>query len=57
MIKVVLEIFVEKYTPATLTQVNGVRTLWLRYGEWLLTCPVSSTCQKLALHRLPPGWN
>jgi hypothetical protein len=41
VIKVVLEIFVEKYTPATLTQVNGVRTLWLRYGEWLLTCPVS----------------
>ncbi len=40
VIKVVLEIFFETKTPCTVTQINGVRTLWLRYGEWLLTCPV-----------------
>lgn len=40
LIKVLLEIFAETYSPATITQVNNVRTMWLRYGEWLLTCPV-----------------
>lgn len=42
VVKVVLEIFAGVYAPAKILQTNGVRTVWLRYAEWLLTCPVSA---------------
>lgn len=40
MVKVLLEIFCEYETPASLYLSNGEWVLWIRYGEWLLTCPV-----------------
>lgn len=39
-LKVCLEYFVEFEPPATVYQVNGTVAPWLRYSEWLLTCPV-----------------
>ncbi|EFJ51427.1 hypothetical protein VOLCADRAFT_79664 [Volvox carteri f. nagariensis] len=38
--KVVIEFFHEFDEPGMLYLANGNRVLWLRYGEWLLTCPV-----------------
>ncbi|GLC48444.1 hypothetical protein PLESTB_000098500 [Pleodorina starrii] len=38
--KVVIEFFHEFDEPSMLYLANGNRVLWLRYGEWLLTCPV-----------------
>ena len=52
VVKVVLEIFAEKYSPATIIQINGTHTIWLRYAEWLLTCPVSGQCRQLSEHWL-----
>jgi len=40
MIKVLIEIFHEFDSPASLYLSTGNWVLWLRYGEWLLTCPV-----------------
>jgi len=40
MIKYIAEIWWENYSPATWTLSNGNQIPWLRYGEWLLTCPV-----------------
>nr|AHH02148.1 protein 125 [synthetic construct] len=40
LIKVCLEIWHEPDHPATLYLSAGNFILWLRYGEWLLTCPV-----------------
>nr|AHH02098.1 protein 91 [synthetic construct] len=40
LIMVSLEIFKGHSAPATIYQTNGTRALWLRYAEWLLTCPV-----------------
>nr|AHH02134.1 protein 124 [synthetic construct] len=38
--KVVIEFFHEFDAPSMLYLSNGNRVLWLRYAEWLLTCPV-----------------
>ncbi|GLI59719.1 hypothetical protein VaNZ11_001663 [Volvox africanus] len=38
--KVVIEFFHEFDEPSMLYLANGNRVQWLRYGEWLLTCPV-----------------
>lgn len=42
VVKVCLEIYHEFDSPASLYLSTGNYALWLRYGEWLLTCPVSS---------------
>ena len=39
-LKVGVEYFREFNPPATVYQVNGASAPWLRYSEWLLTCPV-----------------
>lgn len=41
VVKVCLEIYHEFDSPASLYLSTGNYALWLRYGEWLLTCPVS----------------
>ncbi|PNH09255.1 hypothetical protein TSOC_004141 [Tetrabaena socialis] len=38
--KVIIEFFHEFDEPAMLMLSSGARVQWLRYGEWLLTCPV-----------------
>lgn len=38
--KIVIEIFFEYQTPCMIYSVFGPVTPWLRYIEWLLTCPV-----------------
>nr|AHH02100.1 BsChR2 [synthetic construct] len=40
LVKVLFEIYHEIHHPCTLYLVTGNFILWLRYGEWLLTCPV-----------------
>lgn len=40
MIKYILEIWWESSSPATIRLTNGAIAPWLRYAEWLLTCPV-----------------
>ncbi|KAK9807728.1 hypothetical protein WJX72_007297 [[Myrmecia] bisecta] len=40
LVKSFIEAFHEHDSPATLNFTNGNYALWLRYGEWLLTCPV-----------------
>jgi len=40
MIKYILEIWWEESSPATIRLTNGTIAPWLRYAEWLLTCPV-----------------
>nr|AHH02138.1 SdChR [synthetic construct] len=40
LIKVILEIYFEFTSPAMLFLYGGNITPWLRYAEWLLTCPV-----------------
>ena len=37
---VLLAIFHEIESPATLNLSTGNQVLWLRYAEWLLSCPV-----------------
>jgi len=37
---VLIEMKLEYTAPAMNYQVNGVVTPWIRYCEWLLTCPV-----------------
>ncbi|GMH35170.1 hypothetical protein BSKO_03038 [Bryopsis sp. KO-2023] len=39
-VKVILDMNVAYTPPASIYQYNGVYTHWLRYCEWLLTCPV-----------------
>eukprot|EP00227_Mantoniella_beaufortii_P007488 CAMPEP_0197591930 /NCGR_PEP_ID=MMETSP1326-20131121/14094_1 /TAXON_ID=1155430 /ORGANISM="Genus nov. species nov., Strain RCC2288" /LENGTH=445 /DNA_ID=CAMNT_0043157513 /DNA_START=176 /DNA_END=1513 /DNA_ORIENTATION=- len=39
-IKYILEIWFEESSPATIRLTNGTVAPWLRYAEWLLTCPV-----------------
>lgn len=34
---------------------NGNRVQWLRYGEWLLTCPVSAYDAWVGCPRVPQG--
>ncbi|GFR44466.1 hypothetical protein Agub_g5727 [Astrephomene gubernaculifera] len=38
--KVIIEFFHEFDTPCLLHLSSGNRVLWLRYSEWLMTCPV-----------------
>nr|AHH02141.1 protein 116 [synthetic construct] len=40
MVKVIIEFFHEFDSPAMLYLSSGERVLWIRYAEWLLTCPV-----------------
>nr|AEL28924.1 chimeric channelrhodopsin C1V1 variant 2 [synthetic construct] len=40
MIKFIIEYFHEFDEPAVIYSSNGNKTVWLRYAEWLLTCPV-----------------
>ena len=40
VVKVLLEIYEEFSSPASLYLSTGNWVIWLRYGEWLLTCPV-----------------
>ena len=40
VIKVLLEIYQEFSSPASLYLSTGNWVVWLRYAEWLLTCPV-----------------
>mmetsp|Transcript_37645 Transcript_37645/g.93597 ORF Transcript_37645/g.93597 Transcript_37645/m.93597 type:complete len:437 (-) Transcript_37645:414-1724(-) len=40
MIKYVLEIWYGDQSPFTVRLMSGAISPWLRYGEWLLTCPV-----------------
>nr|QJF54429.1 cation channelrhodopsin 3 [Tetraselmis subcordiformis] len=39
-IKIIIELFYEYETPCMIYSVFGPVTSWLRYIEWLLTCPV-----------------
>ena len=39
-IKYILEIWWEESSPATIRLTNGTIAPWLRYAEWLITCPV-----------------
>jgi hypothetical protein len=41
VIKVFLEIFLEYCVPVTFNETSGNHVVWVRYAEWLLTCPVS----------------
>jgi hypothetical protein len=41
VIKVFVEIFLEYCVPVTFYETNGNLIVWVRYAEWLLTCPVS----------------
>ena len=47
--KVAVEVYLEYTPPFMIYQVNGQITTWLRYMEWLLTCPVSSRRSKSAV--------
>nr|AHH02132.1 protein 71 [synthetic construct] len=38
--KYLLEIFAEPRPPATIYASHGSTYIWLRYAEWLMTCPV-----------------
>mmetsp|Transcript_2452 Transcript_2452/g.6189 ORF Transcript_2452/g.6189 Transcript_2452/m.6189 type:complete len:631 (-) Transcript_2452:284-2176(-) len=38
--KIIIELYFEYTPPAMIFQTNGQVTPWLRYAEWLLTCPV-----------------
>nr|AHH02139.1 CnChR2 [synthetic construct] len=40
LVKVLLEIYKEFESPASIYLPTANAALWLRYGEWLLTCPV-----------------
>ncbi|WIA30744.1 hypothetical protein OEZ86_000810 [Tetradesmus obliquus] len=40
LIKVFIEIFLEYCVPVTFYETNGNFIVWVRYAEWLLTCPV-----------------
>nr|BDS00526.1 light-activated cation selective ion channel [synthetic construct] len=40
MMKSIIEAFHEFDEPAVIYSSNGNKTVWLRYAEWLLTCPV-----------------
>nr|AHH02120.1 NsChR [synthetic construct] len=40
LIKVSIDQFLSSNSPCTLYLSTGNRVLWIRYGEWLLTCPV-----------------
>nr|AGT48261.1 VCOMET [synthetic construct] len=40
MMKSIIEAFHEFDSPATLWLSSGNGVVWMRYGEWLLTCPV-----------------
>nr|AHH02125.1 HdChR [synthetic construct] len=40
MVKVMIEVFHENDSPATLYLSTGNFIMWIRYGEWLLSCPV-----------------
>jgi bacteriorhodopsin len=42
VVKVFIEIFLEYCVPVTFYETNGNYIVWVRYAEWLLTCPVSS---------------
>lgn len=42
VIKVFAEIFLEYCVPVTFNEANGAHIVWIRYAEWLLTCPVSA---------------
>jgi bacteriorhodopsin len=42
VIKVGLEVFLEYCVPVTFYETNGNHIVWIRYAEWLLTCPVSA---------------
>jgi hypothetical protein len=42
-LKVLIELKLEFESPAMLYQVNGTAAPWIRYAEWLLTCPVRGT--------------
>ena len=39
-IKYILEIFWNDSSPFTIRLTNGTIAPWLRYAEWLITCPV-----------------
>jgi hypothetical protein len=41
---VLIELKLEFSSPAMIYQVNGAVAPWIRYAEWLLTCPVC-TCE------------
>lgn len=41
-LKVLIELKLEFESPAMIYQVNGQTAPWIRYAEWLLTCPVRS---------------
>lgn len=38
--KVFIEIFLEYCVPVTFYETNGNFIVWVRYAEWLLTCPM-----------------
>ncbi|WIA10699.1 hypothetical protein OEZ85_010879 [Tetradesmus obliquus] len=40
LMKVFIEIFLEYCVPVTFYETNGNFIVWVRYAEWLLTCPV-----------------
>jgi bacteriorhodopsin len=42
VLKVFIEIFLEFCVPVTFNGTNGNHIVWVRYAEWLLTCPVST---------------
>ena len=49
VIKIVVEIFYEYDTPCMIYSVFGPVTAWLRYIEWLLTCPVSRSTPNMKM--------
>ena len=51
--KVVVEVYLEYTPPFMIYQINGQITTWLRYMEWLLTCPVSTEFPPQQFRGLP----
>jgi bacteriorhodopsin len=45
VLKVFIEVFLEYCVPVTFYETNGSYIVWVRYAEWLLTCPVRPHAQ------------
>lgn len=52
-LKVLIELKLEFESPAMIYQVNGQAAPWIRYAEWLLTCPVRSSLCASCVYILP----
>ena len=56
-LKVLIELRLEYESPAMIYQVNGAAAPWIRYAEWLLTCPVRSSERLGVISEALSMWN